>query len=54
MVMDLLRGVHRLDPKYLVGNVREVKCACLGYETAPPISFGLSKEQPFDNTGPQA
>jgi hypothetical protein len=61
MVMDLLKGVLHLDPQYLVGSVREVKCARLGcgtrlsrLHTSPPISFGLSKEQPFSNKGPQA
>jgi hypothetical protein len=61
--MDLLKGVLHLDPQYLVGSVREVKCARLGCGTRlsrlhtsspPPISFGLSMEQPFSNKGPQA
>jgi hypothetical protein len=31
--MDLLKGVLHLDPQYLVGSVREVKCARLGCGT---------------------
>jgi hypothetical protein len=63
MVIGLLRGVHRPDPQYLAGSVRKVKCARLGYRTRlsrpytpdpPPISVGLSRKQPFGNTGPQA
>jgi hypothetical protein len=33
MVMDLLRGMRRSGPQYLVGSDREAKCAHLGYKT---------------------
>jgi hypothetical protein len=33
MIMGLLRGVWRPSPQNLVGSVREVECARLGYET---------------------
>jgi hypothetical protein len=62
MVMDLLRVVRHLYPRYLAGSVREAKCTHLGYGTRlsklhtldPLISVSFYEGQPFSNTRPQA
>jgi hypothetical protein len=51
MVMDLLRVVRHLYPRYLAGSVREAKCTHLGYGTRlsrlhtldPPLALAFTR-----------
>jgi hypothetical protein len=62
MVMDLLMGVRHSDPQYLADNVREVKCAHLGYGSrlsrlhtpVPPLALSFPRSSHSATWDPQA
>jgi hypothetical protein len=61
MVMGLLRGVHRPEPQYLVGSVREAKHTCLGYGTKisrlhtpdPPLALAFPRDSHLATRDPK-